>query len=402
MGKQGQALWTKNFVILSLSNFLMFASFYMLLPTLPVFVVEELSGTEAQVGLIIALFTTAQLISRPLAGVWLDRWDRKKVFLLGRILFLLATLCYLGVVGLFMLLLLRLFHGFGFGLSTTASGTIAADIIPESRRAEGLGIIHSFVSVALAIGPFFGLWVMGVWSYQVLFSVCSVIALLSIIFAGWIEVNKVESSVKTEPKRFQWKQIIEKSVIPTAVIAGILFFVYGGLVSFLPLHVSKVGLVEAAGLFFGIYATAMMFVRPFAGKLADKRGFSVVVYPGFLFSIVGIVLLSWADNLLWIALAAVFFGVGFGAVQPCLTALVYREISPERRGAATATYMIVADVGIASGSYLLGVLAKFTGYTAMFMGCSLVLLIGVLLYYIRMSTAKSVKQEEEMYKVEAK
>ncbi|QKG85364.1 MFS transporter [Kroppenstedtia pulmonis] len=374
-------LWTQNFVFLALSNFFMFTSFYMMLPTLPVFVVDVLKGTSDQVGLIIGFFTTAQIFSRPLAGKWLDDFGRKKIFLWSRLIFLVVMVGYLGISGLFLFLALRFIHGFSFGLATTASGTMVADLIPAQRRAEGLGYYSGFASLALVLGPSVGLWIMNLSGFTVMFAVCSVLAAISVLLGSFIHYPEKKTRQKEE-KAWSWNRFIEPKAIPIAVISVLLLSVYGGMVSFISLFAQELGIVAAAGYFFSVYSVALLISRPVTGKISDRYGTDYVIYPGMILCILGILILSQAHSTLLFLLAALLIGFGFGSIQPSLHAMVIQSVPAERRGAATATYFISNDVGIASGAFVLGIISNWVGYSSMFLSTTLLVVISIIWYGI--------------------
>ncbi|SFS95607.1 MFS transporter [Marininema halotolerans] len=387
-----QPMWTKEFILLALSNFFMFTSFYMLLPTLPIFVVKVLKGSVDQVGLIIGFFTTAQIFSRPLAGRWLDTIGRKKIFLWSRLLFLIIMIGYLGMKGLLLFFILRFLHGFSFGMATTASGTMVADLIPNERRAEGLGYYSGFASMAMVVGPTLGLWAIHLSNFSMMFILCSTLAALSVLLGSLIQYNEPTKNASTNTTRsFSWRQFIEPNAVFISIISMLLLALYGGIVSFISLYAQDLGMATIAGYFFSVYSLSILVARPITGKIADKYGASYVIYPGMIGCILGIILLSQAHSMIAFLLAGLLIGLGFGAIQPSLHAKVIQSVPSERRGAATATYFISADLGIASGAFVLGFIANAIGYRGMFLSTTLLILLGLLLYWVysRMNARKT-------------
>lgn len=373
----------------------MFASFYMLLPTLPIFVVKVLQGSVDQVGLIIGFFSTAQIFSRPLAGRWLDSVGRKKIFLWSRLLFLLVMICYLGMTGLFLFFALRFLHGFSFGMATTASGTMVADIIPDKRRAEGLGYYSGFASLAMILGPTLGLWTMQLANFSTMFILCSILAGLSVLLGSLIHYP--EPTVQNTPsKPFSWQRFIEPKAIPISIISLLLFSLYGGIVSFISLYAQELGMATLAGYFFSVYSLSLLVSRPITGKISDRYGANYVIYPGFIICISGVLLLSQANSMVLFLFAGLWIGLGFGAIQPSLHAMVIQSIPTERRGAATATYFISADIGIAAGAFVLGYIAHAIGYRGMFLSTSLFVVLGLLWYWVyTLNGSKKVRDKVE-------
>ncbi|MDR7079094.1 MFS family permease [Neobacillus niacini] len=132
-------LWTKDFINISLSNFFLFLTFYILLVTLPIFALQEFDSNASQAGLMTTVFLLSAIVSRPLAGQWLERASNRKVLLTALIIFAAASLLYFFPKTVTGFLVIRLLHGVGFGMATTAVGAIVADLIPSSRRGEGMG-----------------------------------------------------------------------------------------------------------------------------------------------------------------------------------------------------------------------------------------------------------------------
>ncbi|MDP5274771.1 MFS transporter [Chengkuizengella axinellae] len=382
-------LWSKNFLLLSLSNFFMFGSFYMLLPTLPLFIVEVLKGNENQVGLIIGFFSMAQIFSRPLTGRWLDQFGRKGIFLIGRIVFVISMFFYLGISCIYILFLLRIIHGFGFGMATTSAGTIAADIIPQERRAEGMGYYSSFASLAMIVGPFVGMWLLSYTSYTNMFIVCTFIAAISVVLGYFIQFTENGKEKKPQKKEFHWDQLIEKKAIPISIVSSFIYVIYGGIVSFIALYAMKIGEAQWAGTFLGVFSLALILSRPVSGKMSDRYGAAYVVVPGLILMILSMVVLSFAGSLITFITAATLGGFSFGLIQPSLHALVIKEVEVQRRGAATATYFMSADIGISIGSFLLGYLASTIGYSFMYL-TSCIFIIAGLIVYVRIEVKRRV------------
>jgi MFS family permease len=179
---KNETLLTRNFLLTSLSTVAIFTSFYFLLVTLPIYILQ-LGGTESQIGLIIGVFTISAVLLRPFMGREVDRRGRKNMLLAGSLVFLLSMLLYNYTTSVTTLLLLRVFHGIGWGAATTAASTLIADIAPPSRRGEAMGIYGMSSNVAMAVGPALSFWLLyasGVPDFPMLFDVSALIALASL------------------------------------------------------------------------------------------------------------------------------------------------------------------------------------------------------------------------------
>lgn len=270
-------LWTKTFVLIIMVNLLMFTSMYVLLPTLPVYA-QEIGGSETMAGLIVTLFTFAAVVVRPFSGNLLDRRGRKTVLLVGIGIFLLSAVAYNWAYVVWLLLALRMVHGVGWGVTTTASGTVAADIIPAPRRGEGMGYYGISAVIAMAIGPYLGLFVIGKYSFTALFGLSIAFAAAGLLAAMLINY---EQKATGAPKKAEKGVIIEITAIPPALVLFFVALTYGGIVSFLQSYAGYRG-IENIGPFFSVYAIVLLLSRPVMGKLADKSGADPVLIPGIL------------------------------------------------------------------------------------------------------------------------
>lgn len=211
-----QPIWTQDFLVISLCNFFIFIIHYSLIASLPMFVVRILSGSDDQVGLVMASFVVAAVLVRPFSGKWLDEVGRKRILLGGIILVMASTVLYFGIESFAALIALRFLHGLCFGTVTTATGTIAADVTPEQRKGEGMGYYGMFMNLAMIIGPFLSITIVIAYGFTPLFvilSTCSFLALL----CGWV-IRIPRSGVspeKREKQPFHWQHFIEPKSVPS-------------------------------------------------------------------------------------------------------------------------------------------------------------------------------------------
>ena len=196
-------LWTKDFISISLSNFFLFSTFYFLLVTLPVYSIQKFHSSTSQAGLMTTVFLVSAIVSRPFAGKWIERSGYHKVLFTALLLFLLSSLLYFYPTSMDGFLTIRLLHGVGFGMATTAAGAIVASIIPVSRRGEGMGYFIMSTNLAMVLGPFIGLTAIQQWGPNVLFTISSVCALASFVTGLIIKVPKLlQKQATAKPAAF--------------------------------------------------------------------------------------------------------------------------------------------------------------------------------------------------------
>ena len=375
-------LWTKDYISVCLSSFFVFITFYILLTSLPIYVLDHLHGTDSQIGLVVTAFLLSAILCRPFSGKWIEDFGRKKMLWISLTIFLASTVLYVWIESFPLLLLLRFIHGFGFGMVTTVLGTIVADLIPDQRRGEGMGYYAMAMNLAMVAGPFIGLFVAQRTDFIVVFYICITASVLAAVFAYIARFSdQSQGAVKLPPQKMSFRSLFEVSTLKIAFIAGVLSLAYSALISFISVYAKGLGLEEAASYFFVVYAAAIIISRPFTGKLFDLKGENIIIYPGIILFAVGLVLLSQADTTASLLISGAVVGLGFGSITPSFQAVAINKAAPHRRGAATATYFTLFDGGFALGSFSMGMLAATAGYSMLYLYCAGIAVISLPLYH---------------------
>jgi len=352
-----ERLWTKPFILMSAGMLFLFTGFYLLLPTLPPFI-KQMGGNEAEVGLAAGAFMLSAVMIRPIVGGLLDRYGRRPFIVWGLLLFALAMYMYDWIGGIVVLMGLRILHGMTWAVSTTAVFTAVTDIIPSARRGEGMGWFSTAMTLAMAVGPMLGVWVIQSLSYHALFQfACALSAVALLLTFG----AKVPFRQQTGKRRIEF---FEPSVLPVAASVFFLTIAYGGITTFVPLFADSIQV--NSGTFFLAYAATLALIRPIAGKLSDRFSESFVIVPGLAVTISALLVLSISTGLFGVLVSAVLFGVGFGSAQPALQAATIRLARPDRKGVANASLLTATDLGIGLGAILSGWVSQHTSYQVLF------------------------------------
>lgn len=367
-------IWTRNFTLICLANFFVFLGFQMTLPTIPLFV-EQLGGNDQLIGFVVGIFTFSALLLRPYAGHALETKGRKFIYLTGLGIFVLSVGSFGFATSLLFLFFMRIIQGIGWGFSTTASGTIATDIIPASRRGEGMGYYGLSGNIALAIGPTLGLALAGKISFAMLFLICGIMGFIALILSSNIKYKQVEEK---QAKHAKW-DIYEKTALPPSILLFFITVTFGGIASFLPIYAAQSN-ISGIEWYFLLYAAALMLSRTFAGKLYDQKGHEAVFIPGSTLIIISMCLLAWLPNSIILYAAAILYGLGFGTIQPALQAWSVKESPPNRRGMANATFFSFFDLGVGIGAILFGQIAHWLGYSSIYIVSAISVVISVLIY----------------------
>lgn len=379
MDEAKQPIWTKSFFSIFLSNFFMFVVFYALLTSLPIYVLDDLHRTKTEAGLIVTIFLLSAIVIRPFSGKLLEKFGKKRMLIISLLFFTLSTFLYLIIKPFPVLLALRFFHGIWFSIATTATGAMAADVIPIKRRGEGLGYFAMSNNIAIVCGPFIALTLLQFVNFKSLFFILSLLMVVGFIVTFAVKTAEIKSSVQHN-KKLTLNDLFEKKAIPIALIASLVAFVYSSILSFVSIYAKELGLLQAASFFFLTFAAAMIISRPFTGKLFDAKGANYIVYPAFFFFAIGLICLSFTHSSFMLLLSGALIGLGYGTLAPSLQTLAVQSADPKRSGHATATYFTLYDTGIAIGSYTLSIIASLFGYSQLYLYVGLFLIIVFLIY----------------------
>ncbi|MEC0347230.1 MFS transporter [Peribacillus frigoritolerans] len=382
MDQSRTRLWTKDFVIVSSINFFITLIFYLLMVTLAIYAVNELDASTSEAGLISGIFIIGTLIGRLFIGRFIDSIGRKKTLFIGLIFFTLTTILYFVDLGIGFLLVNRLIHGMAMGMASTATGTIVAQIIPPTRKGEGIGYYSMSATLATAIGPFIGLYMAQHTSFQVIFSFCLALGIISLITAFLLYVPALKVTAKvTESKGFKLSNFIEPKALPISIITLLLAFCYSSVLSFISFYAIEIDLVNTASFFFVVYAVAVLLSRPFSGPLMDRKGSNFIMYPAFIIFGIGLLLLSMTTNSFTLLAAGFLIGLGFGNMQSSSQAIAVKLTPPHRMGMATSTFFIMLDAGLGFGPYILGFIIPLTGYSTLYVILGVLVILTSVLYY---------------------
>jgi len=386
-----ERLWTKDFVSVSVINFLIYFIFFSLMSTIASYAIDQFNVTLSIAGLGASIFILGAVAGRLGTGRVIEDIGNKRVLMIGGVSLFLTTALYFTAINLPLLVMIRLLNGIAYGVASTAAGTIVAKIIPAGRRGEGISFFSISVMLATALGPFTGMLLIRYFDFKILFLVTSIISFVSFALSFAIK-DPVKAPVRQQTvaaaKRFQLSDIIEYKSVKVSTIAFILGFIYSGILIFMSLYSKQIHLEKAAGFFFPVFAVTTLISRPFSGRLLDARGANLVVYPCILLFALGMFLLSRTVNGVFLLAAGVLIGLGYGNLISCFQAIAIKAVPPARLGVATATYFTFLDSGIGVGPYLLGLLTPFTGFRGLYLLMSVLILSNIFLYYFFHRTRK--------------
>lgn len=376
-------LWTREFIVAIFVNLFMSTVFYMLLTSMALYAVTEFRASETMAGLAASGFIIGAIFGRLFSGKFLDFVGRRRLLVLCMVLYFIAALAYIPVANLFLLIALRIIHGFAFGAGNTALVAGVQGIIPPQRRAEGNGYFGTASTVATALGPFAAVYFSEHYSFTVVFLVSAACSLIGLL-ASWffiIPERELSESELAEKWRFDLASFIDVGALRIGLIMLISGLAYATVLSFLPMHTERLGIAESSSVFFATYAIVALLARVFAGRIQDKYGDNVVAVPVFITFGVGLFIIGVATTGFHITVAGVALGIGFGTLLPALQAILINQVPAARVGVATSTFYLLLDIGSGLGPVALGLVVEFVGFPAMFQGASLLAVAAGILYF---------------------
>lgn len=380
MAHGSERLWTRGFILLSLSILTLSMSFYFLMPTLPVYATDVLGIDNSRLGLIIAVYTLAALLIRPFSGIALDLIGRKRILMISVWLFAIFFVSYHWAVLFLPLLVVRFFHGLQWGVASSAYFTAAVDIVPYRKRGRGIGYFGLAFNLAMAIGPAAGLYIMGDDRYTWLFMSGFGLSVIGAILLFFVKFPPFQ---RPEHLKFSWKGLLAKRSLPVSINTMLVTITFGGVITFLALYAREQELSHYTGWYFTLMAIGMGLARIFSGQIIDRFGPRVISMAGISMGAVGFWLLGAIPLCSCFIISAVVIGLGIGIVVPAFQTMANNVVTKERRGVANSTFLTGLDLGIGIGSLLTGVLADMFSLSVAFQVSTGILLFSLLFFIIR-------------------
>lgn len=373
-----ERLVTPSYCYILAANFLLYFGFYLLMPVLPFYLTEVFGIGEAKIGIILSSYTLAALSIRPFSGYLLDTLARKPLYIFAYSIFTAIFAGYLFAAAITLFTVLRVMHGLSFGTVTVAGNTIVIDIMPSSRRGEGLGYYGLSNNIAMSVGPMVGLMLHDHYSFDTIF-LCSLISCT----LGLAMASLVKTPVKPQVDRDPIS--LDRFILLKGLRAGLslllLSIPYGMTTTYIAMYAKQIGITSGTGLFFTLMALGMGISRLFSGRLVDKGMITQIIKYGMylvcvcFFSLSACAMLAEAmPSVVTYAFfgTALLLGIGFGSMFPAFNTLFVSLAPNNKRGTATSTYLTSWDLGIGMGLSLGGYIAQLTDFsTAYFFGACL-------------------------------
>ena len=377
-----EKLWNTNYIKVMLTNFMMYFAFYLLTPLLPLYLSESFGATKDVIGIVLSGYTVAALVIRPLSGYVVDSFSRKKVLMVCLSAFFICFAGYIAAGTILMFAICRTLHGAPFGAVTVANSTCAIDVLPASRRNEGIGLYGMSNNLAMAVAPSVGIYLHNAFgNYMSLFWIALAVAMASVIIAGTVKLP--EKEIVKNKEKLSFDRFFLTRAWLLAINIAMFGFCWGVLSNYLAIYSKEtLGITGGTGTYFAILSIGLLTSR-LQGRKALRQGkLTKNAAEGMLLSLVGFIIFVAIPHPVAYYLSAALIGLGNGHLYPAFLNMFINVARHDQRGTANSSILTGWDLGFGIGCLLGGVVAEHFDYVATFWMVAIVNALGVTLFFL--------------------
>lgn len=384
-GKKMEAkerLWNKEYIKVMTCNFLLFFAFYLLTPLLPLYLDEQFEADKDLIGIVLSGYVVATLLIRPFSGFIVDTFNRKKVLTICFLFFFLCFTGYIGAGTLLMFAIVRTFHGIPFGATTVANSTVAIDVLPSSRRNEGLGYYGLSNNIAMAVAPSAGIYIYhATANFTLLFWLSLIIAFAGFLFSTRVKLPQRER-VEGKPK-FSLDHFFLGRAWLLAINISFFGLCWGVMSNYVAIYgKEELNITDGTGIFFMLLSLGLVVSRLFGAKSLRAGRMTRNATIGVLISLVGYSLFGFIHAAWAYYAAALLIGLGNGQMYPAFLNMFVGVARHDQRGTANSSILISWDLGMGIGIVLGGFIAEQIGFTSAFRFVAIMQAVGAALFIL--------------------
>lgn len=377
-----EKLWNANYIKVMTTNFLLYFAFYLLTPLLPLYLSETFGATKDTIGIVLSGYTVAALIVRPFCGYVVDSFSRKKVLMLCLSGFAVFFAGYIAAGTILMFAICRTLHGGPFGAVTVANSTCAIDVLPSSRRNEGIGLYGLSNNFAMAIAPSIGIYLHNmVDSYMILFWIAFVVAISAVLIAWTIRLP--EKDIIRNKEKLSLDRFFLTRAWLLAINIAMFGFCWGVLSNYLAIYSKEVlSITGGTGTYFALLSMGLFCSRLQGRKALSQGKLTQNAAEGMLISLIGFTLFVAIPHPVAYYLSAILIGLGNGHLYPAFLNMFVHVARHDQRGTANSSILTGWDLGFGIGCLLGGIVAEHFGYTATFWMVAAENAVSVILFFL--------------------
>ncbi len=364
-----EKLFNSNFLILSTASFLMFVSFYLLMPIIAMYTIEEFGASPTTAGYVVSSYIITALLMRPFSGYLVDKYNHRKFYIFTMALFSILMGGYIVSNSIGTLILTRVLLGTCFAIATTAGSTLIIDVLPSNRRSEGIGYYGAFVVLSMAIGPMLGLYLLDIFHYKGLFMMAILSSAIGFLLTLFVKTDnhKHKSGAHSNVKLLSLDRFFLKEATPIGIVMALIYFLNGAFMVYVSIYIKNSGQDISSGNFFLLFALGVIVSRTLTGKALNEGRNFAVLQTGIMMIIIGTAVFIYFLNAWTFIIVSVILGAGFGMSGPAVQTMMIDIVSHNKRGTANSTYFIALDLGSGLGMLLGGIIASHFSYQTVYL-----------------------------------
>ena len=387
-------LWNANYTKVWMANFMIFFSFMLVMPLLPLYMTEEFGAGKHTIGVVLSGYTVTALFARLFSGYIVDTFNRRTVLLLSYGLFACFFLGYLIGGSMILFAIVRTMHGAPFGTTTVANSTVAIDVLPSVRRAEGIGYYGLANNLGTAISPTIGLFLYeAVGNFQIIFLLSFFMAALGVFInytvsfpektkTGTGTLTGTELATKTGAGLMRLDRFFLVKSWSVGLMLAALAFPYGVISTYIAIYAKEqLGLTKGAGAYFLVLSVCLMLSRLTGGKSLRQGKVIHNAAIGMSISVFGYLCFASFHNFFGVFANAVLLGLGNGHMMPAVQNMFVNLAPHNRRGTANASFLTSWDLGVGLGVLVGGIAVELCDYYAAFWIAFVMNALGVAFFF---------------------
>ena len=346
-----QKLWNKGFILIFLANLLQHMGQQTISTLIPKYA-NAMGAAASVVGIASSAFAISALVSKPFtspAGICLKK---RNIYIAASVIYLLAYIVFYLAPNVQWLIAGRLLQGIGTGIAAPIALSLACEHIPEHSFAKGVSMFSLGQAFGQAIGPSVGLNLSKSIGFKSTFAICFVAMIGCIIVTLFVTGKPPADGAKY---RIRFDTIFDKRALLPAVTMTFITISYSCISGFLAIYGELLG-IDQIGLYFTVYAIAILVLRFITGGLADRFGYRIILTLSLACFAVTFVLFSVSRSLTGFIAAAVFSALGYGITLPNIQALCMSRVPSDRRSVGSNTLYLFQDLGQFAGPWMAGLL----------------------------------------------
>lgn len=369
-----QRTLTRDFILNFFAQFCFSSVFCILIPTIPIYL-AKFQAKESEIGILVGIFSVSSLVLRPFVGRALLNIPERLFMVCGTLIYLGSSIAYIFASPFWPLFWLRIFHGVGLALFSTASFTFIANITPQTQRGQIISYYSLSMNLSWALSPFFGILLLNHFGFRVMFLVCGGLSLVSF----WMAAKLSRRTIPVENQSPTTDSYLSRAALPFSFVAFILNVIWATLAAFFPLYALMHG-ISNPGIFFIFLAGTIFLGRAFFAKAADKYGRKQIILPCLATVIIAITIIPLSKTLAMFIVSAVLLGTGWALLYPSLLAYAV-DNAGSAQGPAMGTFTALSDLGAGLGPMIMGIILEWTDYSFMFFCLALTAVINFIFFY---------------------